>query len=631
MNKSNKLLSDLVIYTKYARYVPELGRKETWQEIVKRSEDMHLRRFAGRSRMVGLIKNAFKDVYRMNVLPSMRSLQFAGTSIETNNARMFNCCYLPIRRLDAFKEVMYLLMSGCGVGYSVKSYDTTNLPQIQKDYRGIRAVKIQDTLEGWCDAIDILMHSYLNKDACSEIVFDYSEIRASGTELKTSGGLAPGPEPLKNAIENIKKVFENRIKDTNYWLRPIDVHSIVCHISNAVLSGGVRRSALICLFDEHDYLMKTCKSGEWWETNPEYARANNSAVITEWNLNLSLKALFDLAKDNNSGEPGVFITNDRTYGTNPCAEISLMPYQFCNLVEINGSKVKSMEDFNKFAKSAAIIGTLQANYTNFNEEYLHSEWKENTRKDALIGVGITGITDMEAKKFTFYPIQAADTVKFWNSEVAERLHMNPAARTTTIKPSGSTSCVLGTSSGIHNWYAPYYIRRIRLNKNLPLSKYLMEVIPSLIEEDFTNSNDIVVSIPQKSGSKFKKESCLELFKRTCYYNSTWIRYGHRSGPNHNNTSVTLMYESEEEFEALTKELVEWRQLYHGVSVFPKDNGTYKQAPFEEITKEKYEELYKLIGDIDFTLIKEDHITVNDTDAMLVADSNACSGGTCELI
>jgi ribonucleoside-diphosphate reductase alpha chain len=327
-------------------------------------------------------------VYDKKILPSMRSLQFGGKPIEISPNRVYNCAYLPIDHVDAFSETMFLLLGGTGVGFSVQKHHVEALPDIKKpNPNRNRRYLISDSIEGWADAIKMLVESYFGIKS-STPVFDFSDIRQKGALLVTSGGKAPGPQPLKDCIHNIKKVLD--AKSDGEKLSSIEVHDIVCHIADAVLAGGIRRAALISLFSADDNEMISCKSGNWWELNPQRGRANNSAVLLRHKI--TKEFFLDLWKRielSGAGEPGIYLSNDKDWGTNPCCEIGLRPYQFCNLCEVNASDIESQEDFEIRVKGAAFIGTLQAGYTDFH--YLRDVWKRTTEKDALIGVGMTGI------------------------------------------------------------------------------------------------------------------------------------------------------------------------------------------------------------------------------------------------
>lgn len=326
MNITQKILSDITVFTKYAKYIPSLERRETWEELVTRNMEMHIRKFP---QLEGEIRNAYQYVFNKKVLPSMRSLQFGGPAIEVNNARIFNCAFLPIDHYKSFAEVMFLLLSGCGVGFSVQSHHVSQLPTINQPDKDKRTkYLVNDSIEGWADAIKVLLKNYFYGG--SEIHFDLRDIRPKGALLVTAGGKAPGPEPLRLCIQHIKAILNEVPNGTK--LKPIQVHDIICHIADAVLAGGIRRSALISLFDADDMDMITCKSGNWWELNPQRGRANNSAFLLRHKLNHDyFMSLWKRIELSGAGEPGIYLSNDKDWGTNPCCEIALRPYQFCNL------------------------------------------------------------------------------------------------------------------------------------------------------------------------------------------------------------------------------------------------------------------------------------------------------------
>ena len=617
LNMSQEILSKIVVYNKYAKYDRDKGRRETWEEIVDRNKNMHLSKFPN---LKEEIEEVYKFVYDKKVLPSMRSLQFAGKPIEINNSRIFNCSYLPIDDWRSFSEVMFLLLSGCGVGYSVQNHHIEKLPEIKIPTK-TRRFLVGDSIEGWADAVKVLMKSYFGISN-SRPKFDFRDIRPKGAELITVGGKAPGPEPLKECLFQIQKVLDR--KKDGEQLKPIEAHDIICHIADAVLSGGIRRAALISLFDLHDEEMLTSKYGFWWEKNPQRGRANNSAVVIRSKVRKKdFFQLWDKIVASNSGEPGVYFSNDKDWGTNPCCEIALRPYQFCNLTEINVSDIETQEELNARVKAGAFLGTLQASYTDFH--YLRDIWRRTTERDALLGVGMTGIGSGNILKFNLK--EAAKEAKIANAEIAKIIGINKAARVTTVKPSGTSSLVLGTSSGIHAWHNDYYIRRMRLGKNEALYSYLVNNNPKLIEDDFFKPTlQGVVSLPQKApeGAILRTESALELLERTKKFNVEWVKEGHRKGDNTNNVSATISVK-EEEWENVGKWMWENRKTFNGLAVLPYDNGSYTQAPFEDINEEIYLKMEKYLKNIDLTLVKE---TSDETD---LNNQVACAGGACEIV
>ena len=506
MNVEQSILSDITVYMKYAKFRPELNRRETWEELVDRNKEMHLKKFPN---LKDEIEEAYKFVYDKKVLPSMRSMQFAGKPVDINNARIFNCSYLPIDDIASFSEIMFLLLSGCGVGYSVQQHHIEKLPEVRKPLKSKRYL-VGDSIEGWADAVKVLVKSYLRGGPLP--LFDFRDIRPKGAQLITVGGKAPGPEPLKIALVHVQAILDRK-KDGDK-LTSLECHDIICHLADAVLSGGIRRAALIALFNLDDEEMLTCKFGSWWEDNPQRGRANNTAVLIKSKIEKDV--FLDLWKKielSNSGEPGFIFSNDKDAGTNPCAEINLKPNQFCNLCEVNASTIESQEDLNARVKAAAFIGTLQASYTDFH--YLRDVWKKTTEKEALLGIGMTGIASGAVLNFSLK--EAAKIAVEENARLAEVIGINKAARVTCVKPSGTTSLVLGTSSGIHAWHDDFYLRRIRIGKNEALYTHLSIHHPELLEDDFFKPNiQAIVTIPQRAPENAivrPKETAIELLER----------------------------------------------------------------------------------------------------------------------
>lgn len=616
MELSNQILSDITVYMKYARYSPELNRRETWFELVSRNMEMHIKKYPELEKE---IRDNYELVYERKVLPSMRSLQFGGKPIEISPNRIYNCAYLPIDDWRAFSEIMFLLLGGTGVGFSVQKHHVDNLPEIRKpNPNRKKRFLIGDSIEGWADAIKVLVKSYFVGG--SVIDFDFRDIRQKGAKLVTSGGKAPGPQPLKECLLKIDGLFSQ--KENGDKLTPLEVHDIVCYIADAVLAGGIRRAALISLFSADDEEMISCKTGSWWELNPQRGRANNSAVLLRNKITKEFFMEFwKKIQASGSGEPGIYFSNDKDWGTNPCCEISLRPFQFCNLCEVNASDVESQSDLNARVKSAAFIGTLQAGYTEFH--YLRSNWQKTTEREALIGVGMTGVGSGKAQKYDL--IEAANIVKIENKRVSEMIGINSAARCTTIKPSGTSSLVLGTSSGIHSWHNNYYIRRIRVGKNESIYTYLAIYHPELIEDDFFRAHDTaIISVPQKAprGSVFRTETAMELLERIKFFYTNWIKPGHRTGQNTHNISATISVK-EKEWDEVGEWLWNNNKFYNGLAVLPYDGGSYVQAPFEDCTKEKYEEMMQHLSKIDLTAVVEiDDMT--DLKGELACVGNACA-------
>jgi len=616
---STQILSDITVYMKYARYLPEKQRRETWEELVARNMDMHMKKYPNLKQE---IKDNYQFVYDKKVLPSMRSMQFAGKPIEISPNRVFNCAYAPVDDWRVFGEIMFLLLGGTGVGYSVQQHHVDELPEIRKpNVNRTRRYLVNDSIEGWADAVKYLIRSYFFGG--SKLRFDYSDIRPKGARLVTSGGKAPGPQPLKECLVKVEGVLNE--KNDGDRLSAIEVHDIVCHIADAVLAGGIRRAALISLFSASDNEMIACKAGNWWETNPQRGRANNSAVLLRHKVTKEFFLdLWKRVEASNAGEPGIYLSNDKDWGTNPCCEIGLRPFQFCNLTEVNVSNITGQNDLEQRVKAATFIGTLQAGYTDFH--YLRPVWQRTTEKDALIGVSMTGIASGRVLQDDISLTDAANVVKEENARVADMIGINQAARTTCVKPAGTTSLTLGTSSGIHAWHNDYYIRRIRVGKNEPIYWHLAVNHPELVEDEFFRPHDTaVISVPQRApeGSILRDESAFQLLRRVKKITKEWVSPGKRSGQNGHNVSATISLHENEWTDA-----GEWmwdnRQHYNGLAVLPFNGGTYQQAPFEDCSKEKFEAMMATLEGVDLTKIVEED---DNTD---LKGEAACAGGACEI-
>ena len=617
MELSSKILSDITVYMKYARYLKKENRRETWEELVTRNKNMHLKKYP---QLEEEIINAYQYVYDKKVLPSMRSMQFGGKPIEVAPNRIYNCAYLPVDSWLSFSETMFLLLGGTGVGFSVQKHHIEKLPEIQKPLqKRKKRYLIGDSIEGWADAVKALMKSYFLGG--TPLRFDFSDIRPKGASLVTSGGKAPGPQPLRECLVKIEGILAE--KETGDKLHPIEVHDIVCHIADAVLAGGIRRAALISLFSADDEEMLAAKTGNWWETEPQRGRANNSVVLLRHRITKDyFMDLWDRVRASQSGEPGFYFSNDKDWGTNPCCEIALRPYQFCNLTEVNTSDLETQKEYDDRARAASLIGTLQAGYTDFH--YLRDIWQKQTEKEALIGVSMTGIAsgkvaDLDMKR-------AANVVKRENAKIAKIIGIKSAARCTTVKPAGTTSLALGTSSGIHPWHGEYYLRRIRVGKNESIYTHLLIHNPELIEDEYFRPHDTaIITVPQKApeGAITRKESALQLLKRIKHVTEEWVRPGTRRGQNTHNISATLSIRKDEWVD-VGDWMWENREYYNGLSVLPYDGHTYIQPPFEECSKEKYQVLYDLLEEVDLEQVIEFE---DNTD---LQGELACSGGNCEM-
>ena len=930
----NQLLSEIVSFRTYAKFIQHLGRRESLQETINRCMNMHLDKYPKLSKD---IVKAFQKVHELKVMPSMRALQFSGEAILKNNARQYNCSFLNIDSERTFGEALFLLLSGVGVGVSVQKRHISKLPRITLP-REEGYFVVQDSIMGWAQAVDVLFDAYMLGRVRPQ--YDFGNIRPKGSYLITTGAKAPGPEPLKKMLG----LVEDKLKVAlGRQLTSLEVHDIICIISDAVLAGGIRRAALISLFDRDDRDMLTCKHGDWWNTAPWRARANNSAVLPRDEVTKEeFDYIFDMCRKSGSGEPGFSWTSNVDMGFNPCVtgdttiltkdgyeeiqnlvdqdveiwngyewsnvipritgkdqevitisfsdgrsltctkyhkfhistgyqgssmvveakdlepgmklikhsfpildskkqlenaytqgfvsaegqelsrtlyvyepkvmclerisgkkivkkedthkryrvvlqstplsktfipidysiqskvewlsglfdgdgtelkegglqlvsvdrtflrglqdllstlgvqskvsvsmpaserllpnhkggmsyynckeayricigavqmqelknlglncarlpfdkapqrdasqfvrvvdivnsgvvdtvycftepkrnlgvfngvvtgqchEIALQSNQFCNLSTVNQTGITSEKDFLNRVYAAALISTLQASYTDF--PYLRNSWQQTTEAEALLGVSFTGIADSNGVVTPELLAKASKLVLEVNEKYARKLGINLAARTTAIKPEGTSSCVLGSSSGIHARHAPYYIRRIRMNKDDALAVYLKSVIPDLVEDDVFSSTGVVVSIPQESpaGAIVRhEETALTLLDRALLYNNQWVKGGHRTGDNMHNVSVTISVK-DNEWDDLREAMWANKLDYSGISLLPFDGGTYVQAPFEDCSKEKYEEMSKLVREIDLKLVKEDQDYTNRVEQL------ACVGGNCEV-
>lgn len=636
MDLASKVASDTTVYGKYAKYIPELKRRETWEEIVDRYEAMMLKKYPTEAKV---IQEACDAVRRKEILPSMRGLQFAGTPIERNNSRIYNCAFMQASYLGFFRETMFLLLGGTGVGYSVQDRHIRQLPAITKPGRE-RRFNVQDSIEGWADAVDALFRAYFKGKNLPR--FDFSDVRAKGMRLITAGGKAPGPGPLRICLDKIRGLLETKSEGAR--LTSVEVSDLACIIADAVLSGGIRRAAMICLFDITDARMLAYKRGSWWELHPERARVNVSAVafrkdvpeqvdptdpegldswhevIAEPTTKEQFDAFWKATEESKSGEPGIYWSNHPDWGTNPCCEIGLRHKQFCNLTTINFASCRTQEDLNKRAELAAVLGTLQAGFTDMH--YLGREWEENCRKDSLLGVSLTGIGDnSNYEAFDFE--EAAEIVKRVNANLAARIGIQAAARTTCIKPEGTASLVLGCASGVHGRHSDFYIRRFRFKRNESVAQYFAKQIPDLVVEDKFDPDGIILELPQKSprASISRSETALGTLERLKFFRRHWVQPGHQEGENTHNVSCTVSVRDDE-----WKDVGNWmwfnRDFYNGVAVLPWDGGSYVQPPFSDCDEETYKRMMEKVKDVDLSLVYEEDDTTNLT------EQAACAGGAC---
>lgn len=607
---SLKSLMNYTFVSKYARWNQDKKRRETWNEAVDRVKQMMLDKYVldgdpNSSEIKNQIEFAYDMMRKKRVLGSQRALQFGGSPVFKHNARIYNCIASYIDRTRFFQECMYLLLCGCGTGFSVQKHHINKLPKLLKEKTGQKKFTIPDSIEGWSDAVGVLVSSYFDQNELfpeyngKNIVFDFSEIRPAGAYLKSSGGKAPGPEPLKKALNNIKKLLDKSLKSGLGKITPIEAYDIVMYGADAVISGGVRRSATICVFSADDQDMAKAKTGNWFIENPQRGRSNNSALLlrdetTKEQFNELMQSVKDF------GEPGFVWSDSTELIVNPCVEIGMWPvdettgetgWQACNLSTINCAKIKTQDDFYDSCKAAAIIGTLQAGFSEF--PYLGKTSENIISREALLGVSMTGI--MESHEICLNPDiqkEGAKIVKQANAELAKLININQAARTTCVKPEGTSSCILGTSSGIHPHHAKRYIRKVQANKMEPIYQYFKKVNPRACEESVWSNNDsddvvsFCVEVPDGSKTKNKVDA-IQLLEHVKDTQKNWVI----SGTNKtlctkpwltHNVSNTINVKPEE-WGDVTNYIYQNRKYFCGISLLPiTGDKDYPQAPFTTV-------------------------------------------------
>jgi ribonucleoside-diphosphate reductase alpha chain len=611
-----------------------------------------------------MIKEAFEAVRKKEVLPSMRALQFAGPAIDAHEARIFNCSFTHINRMRAFSETLYLLLCGCGVGFSVQTHHVAQLPPLAArgldDEMEVLHHTIEDTIEGWSDALTELLRAYVKGFA---IEFNYSSVRPRGRPLRTSGGKAPGHFPLKRALTAVESILSDA---SGRRLEPIEAYDIVMHMASAVLAGGVRRSATIALFSADDEKMMQAKTGDWFRNHPQRSASNNSAVLVRGRTSKEqFMKLFESQKE--FGEPGFFFADNEEYGANPCVEIGLHPvfqvvsqadvetlaslgvheddvgkpirigsrlhgFQMCNLTTINGAMVSTAEDFQRAAKNAAIVGTLQAAYTDI--PYLGPVTQLINDREALLGVSICGIMDNPEVLLSPEVLQSgAATVRKTNGALAEKLGIQPAARTTCVKPEGTTSLLLGTGSGIHFRHSRRYFRRIQANRYDPVYKFFNEHNPHLCEPSAYGKTDDVITFPVEAPPTaiLKDEvGAVRFLEMVKTVQENWVIPGtshalYSPGLYHNVSNTVTV--KADEWEAVATTIWENRSRFTGIALLQSmGDKAYVQAPMEAVTTST---------DIQRWNQLEPHIVpwasmFEETDETKVQEVVACAGGQCEL-
>ena len=625
--------------SRYARYLWEEGRRETWEETVLRYVNFWKDKGMINDKEGIEIANAIEN---LEVMPSMRSLMTAGPALDRDNMAGFNCSYIAVDHIRAFDEILYVLMCGTGVGFSVERQSVSKLPEVGESFEETDTIiKVADSKKGWAKAFKELI-SLLYAGQIPQ--WDLSKIREKGAPLKTFGGRSSGPDPLDALFSFTVSVFRAA---AGRKLNSLECHDIVCKTAEVVVVGGVRRSALISLSNLSDDRMRGAKQGMWWETTGHRALANNSAVYTEQpDFEVFLKEMLAL-HESKAGERGIFSRLasktqaarngrrdiDHDFGTNPCSEIILRSAQVCNLSEVVVRSTDTFEDLNRKVRVAAILGTLQSTLTDF--DYVRAVWKRNTEEERLLGVSLTGIMDhailsgKETKGTAFdHPNQpnlaktleklkqtAVDTNKKW----AEKLGIEQSTAITCVKPSGTVSQLVDSASGIHARFSDYYIRRVRNDLKDPVTAFLVEAgVPW--EQDVMNPETVVFSFPMKAPDgavTVDEQTALSQLELWEVYQDSWCEH---------KPSVTVYY-SDDEFLSIGQWIWDKLDKCSGVSLLPRTDHVYQQAPYEAITREEYEKLSKeMPTELDWSILDG----MENGDNTIGAQTLACTGSSCEL-
>ncbi len=635
-----------IALSKYARWLPEEERRETWEESVKRYINFFIGKYSKEEINYDDIHACEDAILSLDVMPSMRNMMTAGAALERDNVAGYNCSYLTISRQRAFDEMFYILMCGTGVGYSVERQYIGQLPEVAEEiHETDSTIVVADSKIGWASSyrelISLLYSGKIPK-------WDLSKVREAGAPLKTFGGRASGPEPLDDLFKFTVEVFKQAI---GRKLTSIECHDLCCKIGEAVVVGGVRRSACISLSNLTDDRMRRAKSGDWWIDNPQRRLANNSVCYTEKPEMVSFMEEWIALMQSGSGERGIFSRDasknvaarngrrdtEYDFGTNPCSEIILRDRQFCNLSEVVVRSGDTFEDLKRKVRLAAILGTLQATLTNFR--YLSKKWRDNTEEEALLGVSLTGIMDHPVMSGNTALMKAFDNTSGeeviadlpvileelkevaieTNKEWASMLGINPAAAVSCVKPSGTVSQLVNSASGIHARHSDYYIRTARADKKDPLAQLMVEQgVP--YEDDVTApSSTYVFSFPiaSPSGSVCRNDRpAIEQLEHWLVYQRYWCEH---------KPSITVNVK-EDEWMAVGAWVYEYFDEMSGVSFLPHSNHTYKQAPYQEITKEEYDDMNKNFPTINWDRLSE----FESEDRTEGSQEMACTGGACEL-
>jgi ribonucleoside-diphosphate reductase alpha chain len=619
---------EYIAASRYARFVDDKGRRENWSETVQRYVDYVFSRTPAITANDALKKELFTAIHGLEVMPSMRAVMTAGKSADRDNTCVYNCSYLPIDDAKSFDEAMYILLCGTGVGFSVESKYINQLPEVpEKLFNSEHTLVVHDSKEGWAKALRLLIaHLYAGEVP----KWDVSKVRPAGARLKTFGGRASGPEPLVDLFEFTVAMFKNA---HGRKLHSLECHDLMCKIGEVVVVGGVRRSAMISLSDLDDERIRHAKAGPWWETAPHRALANNSAVYNETPTVGKFMEEWLSLYNSHSGERGIFNREaakktvekyghrdpNFEFGTNPCSEIILRPYQFCNLTEVVVRHDDTKEDLLRKVRLASILGTIQATFTKF--PYLRKVWQRNTEEERLLGVSLTGIYDSkltctQGQELNDLLATLREEARRANEEFAGLLGIPTSAAITCVKPSGTVSQLVDSASGIHPRHSKFYIRRVRGDSKDPLTQFLIQQGVPNEACVYKPTQTTVFSFPQKAPDGLVRDDVTPIS-----HLGLWLTY-QRHWCEHK-PSVTISVE-EKDWPSVGAWTWENFSEISGVSYLPYDGGTYRQAPYEECTEEEYNELKAKVPSINWEDFKE------VTDNVEGAQQLACTAGACEI-
>ncbi len=626
-------LQQFQFFDKYSRFDYSQGRRETWIETVNRTLDF-LHELAGPRLEAQTYERLRRGILEMKVMPSMRMLAMAGPAARRSNITIYNCSYQPVDSIESFVEALIISMSGCGVGFSVERDYVEKFPRVRRQTGNTASTYIvPDSAEGWSEALRQGLYTWFEG---GDIHFDLSQLRTAGTPLRTKGGRASGPEPLRAMLEFVRSRILSR---QGSFLRPIDAHDIMCIVGNAAVSGGVRRTAMISLFDYDDMEMRHAKDGDFERENSQRWNANNSAVWPEGGLSQLdvARQVLDMV-ESGRGEPGIFNrqaaldmaparrqTVDEhkqfiKFGTNPCGEIILRPFQFCNLSAVVARQEDTFESLKEKVELATIIGSIQSMATNFPG--LRSQWAANCQEERLLGVDITGQLDSPLAQDGAIKVQLREHAIQVNREVASKLEINQSASVTCVKPSGNTSQLVDCASGLHARWAPYYIRNVRVAGHSPIYKVLRDAgVPMDPENGQTreNANTWVIHFPVKAPEGAITRNGRTALEQCEYWLSNKLNW------TEHNPSVTITYKPDEVLDLLAW-IWEHRAVLGGMAFLPTFDAQYAQLPYIEITREEYEKLAPNCPEVDYAKLYR----YEEIDLTTAAQELACSSGSCEV-